>query len=89
MQERALQFINQQFDFEYDDQPDEMSGYEDRIIYMWKRAREMGIDSDLENCLSSLVKEEDPVAHMNSYFLPGKHDVKSILIYALSLRNNQ
>lgn len=82
----TYEFINQQFDFEREDQPDKIESYIPRIDYMWTRGKEMGISKEIELALSYLVTREDPTIELNSYFLPGKHDLRQVLALALERR---
>lgn len=85
MNEEVLNFINGQFDFEYEDQPDSIDDYASRIEYMWIRAKQMGITKDVKETLQYLVTREDPTIELNSYFLPGKHDLRDVLRIALKM----
>lgn len=80
----AYSFINSCFDFEFEDQPETVAEYAGTIDYMWARGAELGLTAQMEQALRYLVTRDDPATELDSFFLPGKHDLKEVLQLALA-----
>jgi hypothetical protein len=72
------------FDLEYEDQPDNISDYEGYIKFMFLRCAARNQDSKMRERIEEIVSaSEEPEQQIDFIFLPGKHDTRDILDYAL------
>ena len=72
------------FDFEYEDQPDELIGYSTAIHSMWNYAKMHGITEDLRDYLEKMLEsDDDSASEIGFNFLPGKHEVDDIIRLSL------
>lgn len=85
MEESIEQIINSCLDFEYDDQPDTLSGYDGLIAHLWLTAQDRGQVAEFNSILEALLTSDDPTVQMNSMFIGGacKHDIHDLLWYVL------
>ena len=85
MKESIEQIINSCLDFEYDDQPDTLNGYDGLITRLWLIARDRGQVAEFESILEALLTSDDPTVELNSMFIGGscKHDIYDFLQYVL------
>lgn len=80
MNESPLEFVRRFFDFEYEDQPDELVGYNEMIDYMWRKAISDGLNTSIYRDIAELILSgKDAATEMDFMFMPGKHEVEDIL----------
>ena len=71
------------FDFDLEDQPDKISGYDDIIKTMWLESSIQNLDEKVYLCIQEIVESKiDPEEVINFYFMSNKHDKRNLLIYA-------
>ena len=85
MKESIEQVINGCLDFEYDDQPNMLNGYDGLIAHLWLIAQDRGQVAEFESILEALLTSDDPTVELNSMFIGGscKHDIHDLLRYVL------
>lgn len=84
MIENPLEFVRRFFDFDYEDQPNNLEDYDVMIDYMWSKAKAAHREKEIGDSIKALlVSQEDASEKMGFVFLPGKHEVEDILKLAL------
>ncbi len=85
IKESIEQIINNCLDFEYDDQPDTLNGYNGLIAHLWLIAQDRGQVTEFVSVLQALLMSEDPTVELNSMFVGGscKHDIHDLSRHVL------
>ena len=76
-------FIHATFDFDLEDQPDKISGYDDIIKIMWLESSIQNLDEKVHLRIQEIVESKiDPEEVINFYFMSNKHNKHDLLTYA-------
>jgi hypothetical protein len=84
------ELIRGTFDFELEDQPDSIEGYDGLIQFMWLQCAKKGLDNAMFLRINEILSSNDePEYLINFNFLPGKHDTRALLTYANNYYSTQ
>jgi hypothetical protein len=84
------ELIRATFDFDLEDQPDEISDYKDIVNTMWLESSIQNTDNMVYKRIKEIIDSNlDPEDVINFYFMSNKHDKRDLLLYAKEYYENE